>query len=135
MLFPFNKNLYVISSNKIFYVNIKAFNTVTNSSSETYHKYDLRDPPTKIINPTQLDMVIPTDKDVGSRISSINDWTNIPEYTKPPPIAPKGNQKKPQKGIEYVSRSMEITRVPPNIPNPLNGYVKKNVKKKQLLFI
>jgi len=130
-----NDNLYVISSNKIFYVNIKTFNTVTNSSSETYHKYDLRDPPTKIINPTQLDMVIPTDKDSGSRISSIHDWTNIPEYTKPPPSAPKINKKNIQKDTEYVSRSLEITSVTPNMPNPLSGYGKKIVKKKQLLFI
>lgn len=129
-----NDNLYCITSNKIFYVNITSFNTITNSSSETYHKYDLRDPPTKIINPTQLDLVIPTEKDAGSRISSIHDWTNIPEYTKPPPSAPKSN-KKPHKDIEYVSRSLEMTSVKPNIPNPLSGYGKKNVKKKQLLFI
>jgi hypothetical protein len=133
-----NDNLYVISSNKIFYVNIKTFTTVVTSSTETYHKYDLRDPPTRIIQPNQLDMVITTDNDSGSRLSTIHDWTNIPEYTKPPPSASKYPKKSINKPIESVSKSPGISSVSPNIqniPNPLINYGKKIVKKKQLLFI
>ena len=131
-----NDNLYVVVSPRIIYINIKTFNTLTSSSTETYHKYDLREPQIRITQPSQIDMVIPTDKSPGSSISNIHDWTIIPEYTKESANSKK-YQARPNTNIPKIPPpgNIQMTKIDSlqhKIPNPLMR-PKKN--KKQLLFI
>lgn len=136
-----NDNLYVVNSSKIQYINIKRFNTFISSSTETYHKYDLREPPIRIVQANQLDMVIPDDTTKGSRVSQIHDWTNIPEYT--------GGQKTYKPNTNIINRTKEVidrtnskpmqSKSNPGViqtPNPLFAPMMKVTRgKHQLKFI
>jgi hypothetical protein len=73
---------YVISHKSIWYVNIKEFDTLINPDNETFHSYDLRDPPIKIIQPNQVNMVIPKDNYNNSYVNSPNNWSHIPPHEK-----------------------------------------------------
>ena len=65
-------NIHVIYSDKIFVINIATFMTATRFENNNYYKYDLREPPRKIIHP---------DKIKTNKIDHItDDWTNIPFY-------------------------------------------------------
>lgn len=72
---------YVISHKSISYINIKEFDTLINPDNETFHSYDLRDPPIKIIQPNQINMVIPTET-FNSSINTPNNWSHIPPHAK-----------------------------------------------------
>jgi hypothetical protein len=121
-------NIYVVSSPRIWYVNIKQFNTLV-SSSETFHKYDLREPPVRIIQNNQLDIVIPSEQEGGSSFATMNDWTNIPSQ----PPKPK-TISRPSQTIPLAQPSGKSFFQPPPVPNPLN--TRKMVsKKKHLLFV
>jgi hypothetical protein len=91
-----NDNLYVATCPRIYYVNIITFNTIISAASETYHRYDLREPPIRIVQPNTLDLVIPSENDKGSNISKINDWTNIPSYNSIRSQAPYRSAKLPE---------------------------------------
>ena len=65
-------NVHVINTNNMFIINITTFMTRTNFEHEHYHKYDLREPPNKIMNPDKLTNI---NIDVVN-----NDWSNIPFY-------------------------------------------------------
>jgi len=65
-------NVHIVFSDKIFVINIVTFMTGIRFEHENYHKYDLREPPRKIIHP---------DKIKTQKIDYVtNDWTNIPFY-------------------------------------------------------
>ena len=76
-------NVHVINTNNMFIINITTFMTRTNFEHEHYHKYDLREPPNKIMNPDKLTNI---NIDVVN-----NDWSNIPFY----PTREKKNEMKP----------------------------------------
>lgn len=73
-------NVHTIDSENMFMINITTFMTGTKFEHDNYHKYDLREPPRKIINP---------DKIRTTKINHItDDWSNIPFY----PTAEKKNE-------------------------------------------
>jgi hypothetical protein len=64
-------NIHTVTSNNIFIINIKAFMTGIKFEDDNYIKYDLREPPRKIINPNQ----IKTQK--VNHLDLANEWVNI----------------------------------------------------------
>jgi len=65
-------NIHVIKSDKIFIINILTFMTGTRFEHDNYYKYDLREPPRKIIHPDRVQT---------NKIDHLtDDWSNIPFY-------------------------------------------------------
>ena len=65
-------NVHVVTSDKVFVVNISTFLTGTRFENDNYFKYDLREPPRQIIHPNKIKT---------HKIDTItDDWTNIPFY-------------------------------------------------------
>jgi hypothetical protein len=65
-------NVHTVDATNVFIINIETFMSGTKFEHDNYHKYDLREPPRKIIHPDR----IPTNK-----IDHItDDWSNIPFY-------------------------------------------------------
>jgi len=88
-------NIYTLESSNIFIINISTFMTGIRFEHDNYHKYDLREPPRKIIHP---------DKIRTNKIDSItDDWTNIPYY----PSAEKKQELINQYGIEKTDEIIE----------------------------
>jgi hypothetical protein len=72
-------NIHTVNTDKICIINISTFMTGTRFEHDNYYKYDLREPPRKIIHP---------DKIRTNKIEHLtDDWTNIPFY----PTAEKKN--------------------------------------------
>ena len=65
-------NIYTCANDKLFIINITNFLTATNFTSDEYHDYDLRDPASKIVNPTN--------ERTTKLVATTDDWTNIPYY-------------------------------------------------------
>jgi hypothetical protein len=108
-------NIHVVHSNKIFIINIDTFMTGVRFEHDNYYKYDLREPPRKIIHPNKIKT---------NKIHELtDDWTNIPYY----PTSQKKQELIKQYGkegaeqiIEYNSEnSTDPTQIliPPNIQN------------------
>ena len=88
-------NIYTMESSSIFIINISTFMTGIRFEHDNYHKYDLREPPRKIIHP---------DKIRTNKVDSItDDWTNIPYY----PSAEKKQELINQYGIEQTDEIIE----------------------------
>ena len=65
-------NIHTITSNKIFLINISTFMTGTRFEHDNYYKYDLREPPRKIVHPDRIKT---------QAIDHLtDDWTHIPFY-------------------------------------------------------
>lgn len=65
-------NIHVIDDDKLFVINIQTFMTGYKFEHDNYHRYDLREPPRKIIHPVKIRT---------QKIDHItDDWTNIPFY-------------------------------------------------------
>jgi hypothetical protein len=65
-------NVHMVKSNNTFVVNISTFMTGIQFEHDQYHKYDLREPPRKIIHP---------DKIRSAKNNPLtDDWSNIPFY-------------------------------------------------------
>lgn len=65
-------NVHVIFSDKLFVINIKTFMTGNRFEHDNYYKYDIREPPRKIIHPDRIKT---------HKIDHLtDDWTNIPFY-------------------------------------------------------
>jgi hypothetical protein len=65
-------NIHVVHADNIFVINITTFLSRIKFEHENYHKYDLREPPRKIIHPDKIKTV---------KIENItDDWSNIPFY-------------------------------------------------------
>jgi hypothetical protein len=65
-------NVHIVNVDNIFMINISTFMTGTKFEDENYHKYDLREPPRRIIHPDRI-------KTVKSEHIT-DDWTKIPFY-------------------------------------------------------
>jgi len=65
-------NIHVIASDKIFIINISTFMTAIKFEHNNYHKYDLREPPRKIIHPSRIK--------TNKIDHTTDDWSNIPFY-------------------------------------------------------
>ena len=68
-----NDNLDIITNDngRFFVINIKTFLTAIRFESDGYVKYDLREPPRKIINPNKI-------RSEPIINHNVDDWTNIP---------------------------------------------------------
>jgi len=66
-------NNHIVHSNKLFMINIDTFMTGIRFEHDSYIKYDLREPPRKIIHPDRF-------QKTTSIHSITDDWTNIPYY-------------------------------------------------------
>lgn len=65
-------NIHVVKSDNVYMINISTFMTGTRFEHDNYYKYDLREPPRKIINPDRIKTHV---------IDHLtDDWSNIPFY-------------------------------------------------------
>ena len=84
-------NIHTVDSERLFIVNISTFMTGTRFEHDNYYKYDLREPPRKIIHPDKIKTI---------KIDHItDDWTNIPFYP--------SNEKKKEMVQKYGEKSAE----------------------------
>jgi hypothetical protein len=84
-------NIHSVNSDKIFIINIATFMTGIKFEHDNYHKYDLREPPRKIIHPDRIRT---------AKIDHItDDWSNIPFY----PTTERKNQMVQQYGEEAAN--------------------------------
>jgi len=88
-------NIYIMESSVIFIINISTFMTSVRFEHDNYYKYDLREPPRKIVHP---------DKIRTNKINNItDDWTNIPYY----PSAEKKQELINEYGVEETNKIIE----------------------------
>jgi hypothetical protein len=88
-------NIHVVVNDKVFMINILTFMTGTRFEHDNYYKYDLREPPRKIIHPDRIR--------TGKISNLTDDWTNIPFY----PSA----EKKKEMNMKYgEARAEEIIK-------------------------
>jgi len=113
-------NIHTIDLETIFIINISTFMTANKFEHDNYHKYDLREPPRKIIHPDRIKT---------NKIDHItDDWSNIPFYPtaeKKVEMVKKYGQAKANEIIEYsYENSIDPTKeiLPPNNrPNVINS--------------
>ena len=109
-------NIHIVDSDKIFMINITTFMTGVRFEHDNYYKYDIREPPRKIIHP---------DKIKTNKIEHLtDDWSNIPFY----PTAEKKQEmintygeKQAEQIIQYsYENSVDPTMpvVPPQLQQP-----------------
>ena len=126
-------NIHTIDSNNMFMINIKTFMTGIKFESESYHKYDLREPPRKIIHPSKI-------KDVKLNEQSNDDWSNIPFYPtieKKKEMINKYGAKEADKIIQYsYENSTDPTKevLPPKHHNNLQSNNNNNNNNTQILL-
>lgn len=108
-------NVHTVNATNIFIINIETFMSGTKFEHDNYHKYDLREPPRKIIHPDR----IPTNK-----IDHItDDWSNIPFYPtkdKKKDMVRQYGQQRAEEIIQYsYDNSTDPTKetIPPLQPN------------------
>lgn len=121
-------NEYVMTSDKMFMLNISTFMTGIKYEQDNYHKYDLREPPRRIIHPTKLQ--------TNKTEVTTDDWSNIPFYPtaeKKREMIQKYGQNQAEKIIEYsyehsTDPTQEIIPPPPhpsshqNVLNKIQEY-------------
>ena len=115
-------NVHIIDANNMFIINISTFMTGTKFENDNYHKYDLREPPRKIIHPDKI-------KTVTSEHFT-DDWSNIPFYPtiqKKNEMIQKYGKNEAEKIIQYsYDNSTDPTKetLPPQrfIPQNINKY-------------
>ena len=124
-------NVHVVTSNKVFMVNISTFMTGTTFETDNYFKYDLREPPRKIIHPNKIKT---------QKIDNIkDDWTNIPFYPtseRKKEMIQQYGEKKANEIIEYsYTNSVDPTKevIPPSPPQNMNN-INNNIQQ-QLIKI
>lgn len=90
-------NIHIVNTDKICIINISTFMTGTRFEHDNYYKYDLREPPRKIIHP---------DKIRTNKIENLtDDWTNIPFY----PTAEKKNEMIQQYGEQNAEEIIKYS--------------------------
>ena len=109
-------NIHVVSSDKIFVINITTFMTGTRFEHDNYYKYDLREPPRKIIHPDRIKT---------KKIDHItDDWSNIqfyPTSEKKKEMVQQYGEKRATEIINYsYENSTDPTKevIPPPPPPP-----------------
>lgn len=112
-------NIHIISSDKIFVINISTFLTQTPFEQDNYFKYDLREPARKIINPDRIKTHTTKPLD-----HMTDDWSNIPFYPtsdKKKEMIKKYGEKTAKEIIDYsYENSIDPTKevIPPSLTNP-----------------
>ena len=97
-------NIHVVASDKVYIVNISTFMTGTRFENDNYFKYDLREPPRKIIHPNKIKT---------HKIDNItDDWTNIPFY----PTSERKNEMIQQYGEKVANEIIEYSFTNSNDP-------------------
>jgi hypothetical protein len=107
-------NIHVVNSDKIFIINIETFMTGVRFENDNYYRYDLREPPRKIIHP---------DRVKTTKTNNLtDDWTNIPFY-------PTAEKKKEiiaefgqQKADEIIKYNYEHSTDPTVMVMPDNNF-------------
>lgn len=89
-------NEFHIENKRMFVVNIFTFLTTTSFESEQYHRYDLREPPRKIIHPNKLRTTTTTNP-------RIEDWSHIPFY----PNAKQRHEMEKRLGVAETEEMIE----------------------------
>ena len=109
-------NIYFVSFDKLFIINISTFMTGTVFENDNYHKYDLREPKRKIIHPDRIGT---------KKVEALtDDWSNIPFYPtleKKKEMVQKYGEKAANEIIKYsYENSTDPTKevMPPSIPPP-----------------
>jgi hypothetical protein len=113
-------NVHVVNFNNIYMININTFMTGTRFEHDNYFKYDLREPPRKIIHP---------DRVKTNKIDYItDDWSNIPFYPsseKKQEMIEQYGKEKAEEIIEYsYENSTDPTQetLPPEMIPQQSGY-------------
>jgi len=97
-------NIHIVTSDKVYIVNISTFMTGTRFENDNYFKYDLREPPRKIIHPNKIKT---------HKIDNItDDWTNIPFY----PTSERKNEMIQQYGEKVANEIIEYSFTNSNDP-------------------
>jgi hypothetical protein len=116
-------NVHKVDATNVFIINIETFMSGTKFEHDNYHKYDLREPPRKIIHPDR----IPTNK-----IDHItDDWSNIPFYPtqdKKKEMIQQYGKKRAEEIIQYsYDNSTDPTKemMPPNANSNANNTQKQ----------
>ena len=110
-------NIHIVDSDKIYMINISTFMTGTRFEHDNYYRYDLREPPRKIIHPDRIKT---------NKIENLtDDWTNIPFY----PSAEKKQEMIEQYGhakaeeiIQYSYENSTDPTMPVAPPNQQHQY-------------
>jgi len=127
-------NIHVVTSDKVFIINISTFMTGTIFETDKYHKYDLREPKRKIIHPDRIGT---------NKIEKLtDDWSNIPFYPtsqKKKEMVHKYGEKIADEIIKYsYENSTDPTKevIPPSMYQKVNSNQKQvNPNQQQLLQI
>jgi hypothetical protein len=122
-------NVHMINVDNIFIINISTFMTGTKFENDNYHKYDLREPPRKIIHPDRI-------KNVKSE-DITDDWSKIPFYPtiqKKNEMIQKYGKSDAEKIIQYsyensTDPTREILPPPPSSQKNDNQELLKQIKK------
>jgi hypothetical protein len=122
-------NVHTVNVDNIFIINISTFMTGTKFEDDNYHKYDLREPPRKIIHPDRI-------KTVKSEHIT-DDWTKIPFYPtiqKKNEMIQKYGKSDAEKIIQYsyensTDPTREILPPPPSSQKNDNQELLKQIQK------
>jgi len=119
-------NIHKIDTENMFIINISTFITGIAFEKDNYHRYDLREPPRKIIHPDNI-------KTISSEHVT-DDWSHIPFYPtleKKNEMIQKYGKNDAEKIIQYsYENSNDPTReiVPPSFQENVNQTVFKNIQ-------
>jgi hypothetical protein len=122
-------NVHIVNVDNIFMINISTFMTGTKFEDDNYHKYDLREPPRRIIHPDRI-------KTVKSEHIT-DDWTKIPFYPtiqKKNEMIQKYGKRDAEKIIQYsyensTDPTREILPPPPPLQKNDNQELLKQIQK------
>ena len=90
-------NIHIVDSNKVFMINITTFMTHVRFEHDNYYKYDIREPPRKIIHPNRIKT---------NKIEFLtDDWSNIPFY----PSAEKKHEMIKQYGQQTAEQIIQYS--------------------------
>lgn len=87
-------NIHVTAERNIFVINILSFMTGTRFEKDKYYKYDLREPPRKIIHPSRIQT---------NNVEITDDWSNIPHHTN---SMPRSNAENDSPAVVLPSKSI-----------------------------
>lgn len=102
-----------------FFINISYFLTGVSFENDNYEKYDLRDPPRKIINPTSIDMSARNKP--RPELSQVDNWTNIP-YSDFAEKSEDAKILKEQIALQNATRDYPPPTPPTSTPVPFVDY-------------
>jgi len=122
-------NVHTINVDNIFIINISTFMTGTKFEDDNYHKYDLREPPRKIIHPDRI-------KSVKTEHIT-DDWSKIPFYPttqKKNEMIQKYGKNDAEKIIQYsyensTDPTKEILPPPPSLQKNDNQELLNQIQK------